>query len=88
MNLPEPRHHEARSVQIVSVRFQKKTSVEEVVASLLEAVRLGDRRRGAGRSLLLRNSLERVLESPDHRAGTAEDPPVDNEGPVPVSLYA
>ena len=39
MNLPEPRYHEARGVQIVAVRFQRKTSVEEVVARLLETVR-------------------------------------------------
>ena len=42
MNLPEPRHHQARGVQIVAVRFRKKTSVEEVVARLLEAVRRTD----------------------------------------------
>ena len=42
MNLPEPRHHEARSVQIIAVRFTKETSVEEVVARLLEAVRRTD----------------------------------------------
>ena len=40
--MPEPRHPEARGVQRVAVRFRKKTSVEEVVARLLDAVRETD----------------------------------------------
>ena len=40
--MPEPRHHKARGVQIVAVRFRKKASVDEVVARLLEAVRRTD----------------------------------------------
>ena len=39
MSMPESRHHEARSVQIIAVRFRIETSVEEVVARLREAVR-------------------------------------------------
>ena len=37
--MPEPRHHEARGVRLVAVCFRKETSVEEVVARLLEAIR-------------------------------------------------
>lgn len=39
MNLPEPRHHEARSVQIIAVRFRMAASADEVVTRLVEAVR-------------------------------------------------
>ena len=40
--MPEPRHHEARGDRLVAVCFRKETSVEEVVARLLEAVRRTD----------------------------------------------
>ena len=40
--MPEPRHHEARGVRLVAVCFRNETSVEEVVARLLEAVRRTD----------------------------------------------
>ena len=40
--MPEPRNHETRGVQLVAVCFRKETSVEEVVARLLEAIRRTD----------------------------------------------
>ena len=39
MSMPEPRHEEARDVQIITIRFRMKATVEEVVTGLLEAVR-------------------------------------------------
>ena len=37
--MPESRYHEARSEQVVAVRFQKKASPDEVVARIRDSVR-------------------------------------------------
>lgn len=42
MSLPEQRHHEARGVHTVAVRFRMKASTEEVVTRLVEAIRRTD----------------------------------------------
>ena len=37
--MPESRYHEARSEEVIAVRFRMKASADEVVAHLLKAVR-------------------------------------------------